>query len=170
MTCHIVECFSFCKAAIILPKLNTIGIFMKLYSFLIRSFLKHYQVDRSHEWCAAEASRAPLLSLLLLEPPQLLLHRKPGVPVMVQDSGSPRPIFADSLAAVPGNCTLLLLLPLCHYYSNLQLPVSACHCCCPSQSRRKTRASSLLLLSNLLPGPPVPEPNQKPADERVWEL
>ena len=45
------------------------------------------------------------------------------MPVMVPDSGSHRPIFADRLAAVGAGDCLVLLLQLCHHYSDgLQWP------------------------------------------------
>lgn len=72
--------------------------------------------------------------------------------------------------------TDLLLLELvivsCCCYSCATITAMACnglHCCCPRQSRRR-EIWAFLLLSNLLSGPPTPEPNQKPADERVWEM
>lgn len=63
---------------------------------------------------------------------------------------------------------MLLLLELlivfwrcCYDCDTITAICVACHRCCPSQSRRrKVRALMRFLLCNLLPGPPVPGPNQ----------
>ena len=71
--------------------------------------------------------------------------------------------FADRLAAGAATCPLALLLWPCHHYSNLcgpWWPAMASWLAAGARAEEEIRVPWLLLLSNLLPGLSVPEPNQ----------